>query len=103
MGGCSNCGLSRPDHGLSGNNAINSFDSRAATSKDATSVREHHLGFHARVVIVLSIDITENLEGQVAGAVGGSHTPNPELVLHLSRELRNIVFAVWKQVESAFD
>src|SRR5438874_8808794 len=41
------------------NNAINSFDSRAATSKDARSVREHYLGFHARVIIVLSIDITE--------------------------------------------
>ena len=26
-------------------------------------VREHHLRFHARVVVVLSIDITENLEG----------------------------------------
>src|SRR5216683_914148 len=75
----------------------------AAASKDATSMREHHLGFHARVVVVLSVDITENLEGQVASAMGRSHTPNAKLVLHSTRDLRNIVAVVWKQVESAFD
>jgi len=49
-------------------------------------VREHHLGFHARVVVVLSLDITENLEGQVVGAMGRSHMPNAKLVLHLPRD-----------------
>jgi hypothetical protein len=66
-------------------------------------VREHHFGFHACVVVVLSIEIAENLEGQVAGAMGRSHTPNAKLVLYLPRELRNIVAIVWKQMESAFD
>ncbi len=51
-----------------------------------TSMREHHLGFHARVVVVLSIDFAENLEGQVTGAMGWGYTPNAKLVLHLSRE-----------------
>src|SRR6266446_1613112 len=68
-----------------------------------SSVRERHLGFHARVAVVLSIDIAENLEGQVAGAMSGRHAPNAKLVLHLPSELRNIAAVVWKQVESAFD
>ena len=66
-------------------------------------MRERHFGFHACVVIVLSVKIAENLEGQVAGAMGRSYTPNAKLVLHLPRELRNIVAVVWKQVKSAFD
>ena len=67
-----------------------------------TSVGEHHLGFHTRVVVVLSIDFAENLEGQVAGAMGRRYTPDAKLVLHLSRELRNIAVE-GEQVESTFD
>jgi hypothetical protein len=59
----------------------------AAASEEAISVRERHLGFHAGVVVVLSIDFAENLEGQVAGAMGRCHAPNAKLVLDLVREL----------------
>src|SRR5437667_11510021 len=38
-----------------------------------TSVREHHLRFHARIVVVFSIHITKNLEGQITRAMGGGH------------------------------
>ena len=53
-----------------------------AASKDTTSVREHHLGFQARVVVILTVDITENLEGQVAGAMGRSNSPHAEIIFH---------------------
>ena len=66
---------------LAGRSSIN-VSIAAAASKDATSVREHHLGFHARVVVILTVDITENLEGKVARAMGGSHSPHSEIIFH---------------------
>jgi hypothetical protein len=61
----------------------------AAVSKDATSAREHHLGFNTRVIVVLSIDITENLECplpvQWAGAT--RRTPSSSFIFRASFEI----------------
>src|SRR5438067_6164579 len=68
-----------------------------------TSVREHHLRFHARIVVVFSIHITKNLEGQITRAMGGGHAVNPKLVLHAPGDLRNVVAIVGEQMESALN
>jgi hypothetical protein len=36
-------------------------------------VREYHLGFYVRVVVVLSVDVTKNLESQVARCNAPGH------------------------------
>src|SRR5690242_19635356 len=79
-----------PDDGQTGHNAINSFDSRAAASKDATSVREHHLGFQACVAVVLSIQIAKNLKSQITGAVSRSHSPHAEIIFHQVGNVRDV-------------
>src|SRR5260370_3220828 len=91
------------DYGQTGNNAINSFDSRAAASKDATSVREHHLGFQACVAVVLSIQIAKNLKSQITGAVSRSHSPHAEIIFHQVGNVRDVGGVVGQHVKSAFD
>jgi hypothetical protein len=48
----------------------------------AKSVREHHLGFNARIVVVLSIDITENLECEITCAMRRSDAAHAEVIFH---------------------
>jgi hypothetical protein len=45
-------------------------------------MREKHLGFHASIVIVLTVEIAENLESQVAGAMCGSDPAYAEIIFH---------------------
>src|SRR5882762_2859328 len=89
--------------GQTRNNAINRFDSRAAASKDATSVREHHLGFQACVTVVLSIQIAKNLKSQITGAVSRSHSPYAEIIFHQVGNVRDVGGVVGQHVKSAFD
>ena len=49
-------------------------------------MREHHLGFYTRVIVVFPIQLAEDFESQVAGAVGRRHAANTQIIFHLVRE-----------------
>ena len=66
-------------------------------------MREYHLGFHARIVVVLSVQIAKNLKSQITGAVSRSHSPHAEIIFHQVGNLRDVRGVIGKQVKSAFN
>ena len=54
-------------------------------------MREQNFGFHARVIVVLSINIAKNLESQIPGAMRRSDSPHPEVIFHQPGDVGDVV------------